>query len=202
MPEIVCDEFNRVITVDGEEKPHITNVLKDLGLSKNFDGVDSWFAERGKAVHAACALLNERRLDESTVAPECKSYVEAYKAWLKDSGFKAQAWETPFYSRLHDFVGTLDLIGSLDEKRSVIDLKTSSSIDPAVEIQVGAQAILWEENKPQEPIEKRYVLQLKADGTYRLKDISDIHPYLFLDALKIWRWKMSHKRKPKVELVA
>jgi hypothetical protein len=203
MSAIVCDEFNRILTVDGEPKPHITDVLKDLGLSKSFEGVDTWFADRGKAVHQACKLINEGTLDEETVASECRAFVRAYKQWLKDSGFTHQHSELALFSALHDYCGTLDLIGTLPQTgRVVVDIKTGSSIDPAVEIQVGAQAILWEENNPQEPISGRYVLQLKGDGTYRLKDLTDVPPYLFLDALKIWRWKMGHKRKPKQEVAA
>lgn len=200
MPEIVTDENNRIVTVDGERPPHITDVLKDLGLSKSFEGVTDleWFAQRGKAVHVACKLINEGCLDEQSVAEECKGYVAAYRSWLEESVFVHLRSELPLYSQLHDFCGTLDLVGMYDGNLSIVDIKTSSSIDPAVEIQVGAQAILWEENNQTKPIVGRYVLQLKADGTYRLKDLTHVPPYLFLDALKLWRWKMSHRRKPKL----
>jgi hypothetical protein len=84
----------------------------------------------------------------------------------------------------------------------VVDLKTTASIDPCVEIQVGAQAILWNHNYQSSPLSGRFVLQLRSDGTYRLKDLSHINEFLFLDALHLWRWKMSHKRKAKVEAIA
>jgi hypothetical protein len=197
MPEIVTDENNRILTVDGQEKPHITNVLADLGLSKSFEGVTDieWFAMRGKAIHAACKLINEGTLDESTVSDEIRAYVEAYKSWLHDSSFSPRHSELPLYSTLHDFCGTLDLVGALPGIGNIIiDIKSSFSIDPAVEIQVGAQSILWNENNQGNAISKRYVLQLKKDGTYRFKDLSHVNEFLFLDALRIWKWKMSHKR--------
>ncbi len=200
MVELVCDENNRILTVNGEPKPHITEVLADLGLSKSFEGVTDldYYAMRGKAVHAACRLINEGCLDEETVAQECRGYVDAYKSFLSHSGFKHVGSEVPLYSRLHDYCGTLDLVGYVGQDLSIIDIKTSSTIDNAVEIQTGAQAILWEENNQTKPIVRRHVLQLKGDGSYRLKDLTHIPPYLFLDALKVWRWKMSHKRKPKL----
>ena len=202
MAVLVCDENNRIKTVDGMEKPHITDVLRDVGISKSFEGVDPWYAERGTAVHVACKLINEGTLDDSTVSEEIRPYVTAYQRWLVSSNFIADASEIPLYSTLHDFCGTLDIVGKLPiVGQSVIDIKSSSSIDPAVELQVGAQAILWEENNQTQPILGRYVLQLKSDGTYRLKDLTHIPPYLFLDALKIWRWKMSHKRKPNAPLL-
>ena len=48
MAELVLDVHNRILTVDGEAKPHITDVLRDMGISKEFNG-DPWYAERGKA---------------------------------------------------------------------------------------------------------------------------------------------------------
>ncbi len=202
MAEIVTDESNRILTVDGQDKPHITQVLADLGLSKSFEGVTDleWFSQRGKAVHAACKLINEGTLDEKSVSEEIKPYVLSYQSWLAADGFSVLKSELPLYSRLHDFCGTLDLVADGPEGFSVIDIKTSSSLDNAVEIQVGAQAILWEENNQLKPIKKRYVLQLKSDGTYRLKDLTHVYQYLFLDALNLWRWKMSHKRKKQPNL--
>lgn len=200
MPVIVCDEYNRVLTVDGEPKPHITDVLSFTQLSKPYEGVDPWYAERGKAAHQACKFINEGILDDESISEEIAGYVKAYRCWLAESLFIHEASELPLYSKLHDFVGTLDLIGSLPGiGRVVIDIKTSSSIDPAVEIQVGAQAILWNHNFQEKPLMGRFVLQLKKDGTYRLKDITHINEFLFLDALKLYHWKMSHTRKRKQE---
>jgi len=196
MHKLVTDENNRILTVDGEGKPHITQVLADLGLSKSFEGVADleWYATRGKAAHAACRLINEGCLDEKSVAEEIKGYVFAYQQFIKEKPITVIGSEIPLYSELHDFCGTSDLVCFVENQRSVIEIKTTSNIDPAVEIQVGAQAILWDENNQTKQIEKRYVLQLKADGTYRLKDLTHVPPYLFLDALKVWRWKQTHKR--------
>jgi hypothetical protein len=199
MPILALDSNNRILTVDGEPKPHITDVLRDMGLSKFYEGVADiqYYAERGQAVHMACRIINEGILDEESVSEDCKGYIQAYRLFLKESGFIHEASEIPLYSGLHDFCGTLDLVGAIHGQRVVIDIKTSSSIDPSVEIQVGAQAILWNHNNQGKPLSGRYVLQLKKDSTYRLKDLSHINEFLFLDALKLWHWKQSHKRKVK-----
>ena len=200
MPEIVTNEFNRITTVDGKYPPHITDVLADMNLSKSFEGVDPWYAERGTAVHQACKLINEGILDEETVSEDIAGYVKAYKSWLGESGFVHEHSELPLYSGLHDFCGTLDLVGSLPKVgRVVLDIKTSSSLDPAVEIQVGAQAILWNHNYQEKRLSGRFALQLRTDATYRLKDLSHVNEFLFLDALHLWRWKQTHKRRAKVE---
>lgn len=200
MPEIICDENNRVLTVDGEYHPHITQVLADLGLSRDYNGVDPWYAARGHAVHWGCKLINEGKLDEESFTEEIKGYLSAYRAWLAESGFTPQYSELALFSPIHRFVGTLDIVGLLPTVgRVIIDLKTSSSLDPAVEIQTGAQEILWLENFPQHDIAGRYALQLKSDGTYRLKDVSHVTKSLFVQALELWRWQQTHKRKPKGE---
>jgi hypothetical protein len=199
MHVIEVDEHNRIKTVNGLPKPHITDVLKDLELSKNFEGIDPWYAERGKAVHLAVRFLNEKRLKTESLDEEIKPFIESYQKWLTVSGFTPEVWEVPLYSELHDFVTTLDLIGTLNGERILIDLKTSSSLDPAVELQTAGQQIAWEENNRLKPIAKRFALKLMSDGTVaKLKDCTDVNVYLFLDALKVWRWKMSHKRVKKI----
>lgn len=202
MPDIVCNEHNRILTVDGKTPPHITDVIKQMGLDKYGENgfvPDPFYAERGTAVHQACKLINEGTLDEESISAEISGFVGSYRRWLAESGFVAEYSELPLFSGLHDYCGTLDIVGILPELgRAVVDIKTSASIDPAVEIQVGAQAILWNHNFQDKPVAKRYVLQLKGDGTYRFKDLSHINEFLFLDALHLWRWKQSHKRKPKL----
>lgn len=196
---LVCGPDMRIKTVNGKPKDHITDVLREMGLSKSYEGLDPFYMERGKAVHLACKLINEGVLDENSIVEEIKGYVAAYKSWLTESHFVAEESELPLFSGVYDFCGTLDLVGTLPTVgRIVLDIKTSSSLDPAVEIQVGAQAILWQANYQSSPLSGRFVLQLRSDDSYRLKDLSHISETLFLDALNLWRWKQSHKRKPKL----
>lgn len=206
MSVIACDDNQRVLTVDGKIYPHITEVLEDLRLSADFSFVPDleWYAARGHAVHLGCKLINQGVLNESSVAEEIRGYLGAYRNWLKTSGFIHQFSELPLFSQKHQFVGTLDLVGSLpDRGHVIIDIKTSASIDPAVELQTGAQEILWDDTfAGADPIAARYVLQLKRDSTFRLKDVSHVDKNLFLVALALWRWQQTHKRKPKQEVLS
>lgn len=201
MPEIVTNEFGRIVTVDGRSDVlHNTDVLRITGASKDYEGVDPFYAERGNAVHLGCHLAVTGELDESTLDEiNVKPYVMDFKMILTDPELKVIYSELPLYSTLHDFCTTVDLIVEYKGNREIWDIKTGKSIDPAVELQTGGNQIAFEETYRTEPIQGRRYLKLNGDGDPKIgPDHSYVPPYLFLDVLKFCRWKLSHKRKPKL----
>jgi hypothetical protein len=197
MPTVELDVETHTYFIDGKkfEDAYPSRVLKDLQLCRNYGWIDPYYAERGRCVHIGCDILNKgKEVDPASLEQDVASFVAAYKNFLKTSGFKPIASELSLYSTLHNFACTLDVVGELEGEMTLIDLKTSKSLDPAVEIQLGAQYIAWEENHVKQPIARRMALSLRQDGTYALKDCSHVSPYLWLDALKLWRWRRTHKR--------
>ena len=90
-------------------------------------------------------------------------------------------------STLYGFAGKPDLIGPLAGRESVVDTK-SGAAGPAAHLQTAAYEILH--GKPL----KRYALQLKQDGKYRLiehKDRKDRE--IFLAALAVYQWQVNQK---------
>lgn len=200
MPEIVCNEFGRIVSVNGRtDVLHNTDVLNITGASKDYSAVDPFYAERGNAIHLGIKLLNDGVLDESSLDPEIKPYIDDYKKVLADNpDLEIVASEIACYSVLHDFCTTIDLIVKYKGQLELWDVKSGKSIDPSVEIQTGGCQIAWEENNRPHLIKGRRYLKICGDGDPKIgPDHSHVPTYLFLDVLAFCRWKLSHKRKIK-----
>jgi hypothetical protein len=75
-----------------------------------------------------------------------------------------------------------------------LDIKTSRSIDPSVEPQLCAYALLWNEHHPDRPAEFKYALQLMEDGRYNLvTKYSATSVDLWLSIMTVFRWKQKRR---------
>lgn len=184
------DEATHTYTLGGRVLRSVTQVIKDAGLGPDFSMVPEDALERkrriGIACHQACALWNERDLDESSVDPLCVGYVNAYKRFLVESGFVPTGWEQRLTDAELGFAGTPDVWGPLLHARYiVIDLKNVATLDlRSIALQNAAYGRLLTVNDSVSAKAPRYALQLKPDGTYRLRESQ--HPMawrVFLAAL-------------------
>lgn len=125
--KVVFDPEKHEYWVDGKKKPGPSEIMKYLGLSDDWTGVDSFYRDRGIAVHKAIELYINQNLDEKSLDPVCVSYVEEFKDWWEDllpMGKGTVMTEQFFYSRHYDFCGTIDLI----IPGMVWDFKTTKSL--------------------------------------------------------------------------
>lgn len=172
MPQVFLDEASHVYW-DKEQKKNydsVTTIIKALGLSRNYENISSFYSERGKAVHKVVELVDKGTLLESTVSDVIKPYLEGYRKFLRDSGYKPHAWEVALGHEVLRFAGTIDKVGYLPKLGlGIMDVKTGDgTIDPAVEDQLCGYDVLWSEDNPDMPAMWRYALQLRSNGTYAL----------------------------------
>jgi len=171
-----------------EKLPSVTRILQDVGFV-NTDFFTEEAAIRGTAVHMATQYLDEGCLDWDTVAEEYLGYVDAYRKFKRDSGFKPIISEGMDYHRTMKYAGQFDLVGELNRRHVIIDKKT------------GVEQYWWKYQlagyaefpivKSNFPGAVRHSLSLRKDGTYRLSE-----PYLdpmdwgvFQAALVVYRAK-------------
>ncbi|HUV79931.1 MAG TPA: hypothetical protein VMW40_03790 [Candidatus Bathyarchaeia archaeon] len=96
----------------------------------------------------------------------------AFVKWKYKSGFEVLSSELPVWSD-HRFAGTIDLVGYLDGKLFLIDLKAAKRIYPDYLFQVSAYRHAYEE-RTGERIEGLAILRLdKAEGFYQFKEYSE-----------------------------
>lgn len=77
-----------------------------------------------------------------------RSAFDAYLAWRRMSRIKVVAAEVSFVSEELRFGGTLDGVGSFEDRIELIDFKTSNSTHPDHMIQLAAYRHLYEEGTP------------------------------------------------------
>lgn len=187
-------EFNpdtHTYTCGGERIPSVTQVLADLGF---YGDAVKYFTDYkrdlGSFTHKAIELHLSGELDESTLDPAILPRFNAWRRFEEETGYVSLGCEVVMWSESSRFAGTLDHKGILNDKPSLIDVKTGLLM-PATGIQLGAYEIL-----DGTPGLKRYGLQLKEDGTYTLKEYKDrTDRQIFLAALSVWWWKQSNLRR-------
>jgi len=191
------DEKTHVYTLNSTVKTGVTQAIDFL---YDFGGASKqrlrFAAERGKAVHLACHLLDERRLDWRTVDPRTKGYVKAWRNCCESSTFVSFESELRVYNPRHDFAGTLDRIGAFrDEDRCVLDIKTSATPSDVAGLQTAAYLLAYNYRRAKKA-ERRYACYLRADGTYRLAEHTDPADFpTFLAILQIKQWKQKYATK-------
>lgn len=191
MPEIICNE-NHEYYVDGVRKPGVTRILQDMGLI-DFSGVPADIMECaqkfGTAVHTATELDDNNDLDFKTLDPALVPYIEAWHKFKSENGVEILGIETNHYNPIYQYCGKDDRLAIVRSERTVIDIKTSTSMAAATKMQLAGYALFYEPVKV-----KRLGVQLKGDGTYKL------HPYnsygdrnTFLYAVSLWWWRANNK---------
>lgn len=177
--------------------PGISEIIKTVGLGRDYAGVDTFYRDRGIAVHKCIEFYLNGTLDELTVDPVCVPYLDAFKEWAFYKDVLMLNTEKMLYSVEYNFAGTLDLIAH----DWIYDYKCSKNPDPVSEIQGSAQRILaGEYSNRNHPFS---VLQLPGNGPAK-----EIHyeagPELWFATLELFHWKTKGKydpRRPEVRKV-
>ena len=139
---------------------------------------------RGQGVHRVCEDINRGTDGQYDYDPRVVPYGEAYRSFLRDTGFKPlpggiecrvhrtfASLGLPPHPVYAGVAGTYDVLGTVGPRLWMPDLKTS-----AAPSSTGKQTALYTLLLPGYEFNdiERYGLALRADGTYRL---SARYPY-------------------------
>ncbi|MBI5193251.1 MAG: hypothetical protein HZA08_07410 [Nitrospirae bacterium] len=188
------DSETHTYWMDNRKLPGVTGILTDAGLI-NTDWFQEEHANRGTAVHTACLYWLQNDLDEESLDPQLAGYLEGFKEFMHKSGFSPEMSlvEKPRYDALKLFAGTPDLPGYMNSLPVIIDIK-SGGVYPYHALQLAAYKILLRVNGFQAL--KRYVLQLRPNGSSKLHEFKDINDEgVFLAALTLYQWKYKNGGK-------
>jgi hypothetical protein len=187
---LTFDEATHTYRYDGHPIPSVTQILKPLA---DFSSVPKEILEAkrklGQDVHLATELEDNGTLDEATVDAKVLPYLQAWRKFKEERGFLVLEAETKVCSVPHQFAGTLDRIGAMDQHDWLLDIKTSYEIHPAV----GPQTAAYKEARGLEHL-RRAVVRLGPDGEYEFKELTSPRDWVAFQACKlIHRFKMEHK---------
>lgn len=128
-PTLQFDKEMHVYTLGGRRIENVTSILKEAGL------IDTMFyteegRQIGEAVHMAAEFLDRGiRFDRSALDPRVEGRLRAYERFKNDVAFVPEMVESRVYNPIHDYCGSLDRVGSICGKRSLIDLKSGFRMD-------------------------------------------------------------------------
>ena len=179
--QIKFDAPTHKYTVGNREVMSVTTILKEAGM------IDTqWFTEesrlRGTAVHEAVFYDIHNDLHEDGMHDIIRPYVQAWFKFKNDTDFLplSSMCEARMYHPIYEYAGTPDLIGRLNGRMVLIDIKTGDC--PTARFQTAAYR---EFPKVRALSPARFSLRLFNDGKYKCLQHSDPNDFLvFLDALK------------------
>ena len=214
---ITFDPVGHIYTTeDGQVIPSVTNIIVPLTTYYRVP-MDKLrlAADRGTAVHKLTEQWDKYGMvtfpdcgrvcdDDCPCGPrdEFEGFLSAWKHFQDEHAFKPLQVELRVYHEEHGYAGTLDRIGRIDGDLSVIDIKTSNKVGPAMGVQLAAYKEAANAMYPNRaPIKRRFVVQLRADGTYALEEFTSVWDFpAFLGCLSLWHWQRSLDKPTEVRL--
>lgn len=122
-------------------------------------------AERGTKVHKLCEALD--KYGECEAPEDVSGYVMAYLKFLKEHKPEWKQIEAAHFHPDKIYAGTIDRYGTLDGKRVILDIKTSSAIQkPLYTAQLNLYRLMLTE-----PVDALIIAHLHKDGKYKLVEL-------------------------------
>lgn len=192
------DEANHIYRLDGVVIPSVTQVLKGAGLI-DFSKVPPSLLEAackfGTAVHKATELWDKGTLDEESLDPNLRPYLNGWILFRQEYGFEPISIEEILYSKIYRIAGTPDRIGKwrIDDSIIIPDIKTGFELSPANAIQLSGYELMYKENLKGKHKIKRMSISLNEESTYKIqeyKDKGDVN--ILIAALSIYNWRQKN----------
>lgn len=186
---------------NGKPVPGVTTLLKPLYDFSFVSEEDMDLAcYRGTAVHKVCELYDLGVLNEPALDPAWRPYLDAWIKFKDERKFEVLLNERQVFHPLLKYAGTLDRYGLLAKTSTVLDIKTSASLSPAIGIQLSAYQEALIADPEWKGIRKmgRVAVQLKEDGTYKVQEYKDTTDWsAFVGLVNLHNWRAKHQIKEK-----
>ena len=206
---------------DGERVPGVTTVIggnlgwnkqqlmywaNQVGLDgKNHRDVSDKAADTGTIAHKMVEMeLKGETFDWPGLGyqmgatqeqiKEAQHAYESFMEWVELVKFKLIYAEHTLVSEQYQFGGQID-IAAIQGKTAIIDIKTSNDIYADHKIQLAAYKHLWNENYPDNPVEKSYILRLGKQGGFTDRSLSDTEIEDGWHVFKLLRELHDYKKK-------
>lgn len=193
MSTLTFDDATHTYRFGGQVVPGVTSVLSPLtDFSRVPPNVLEAASQFGKAVHRACELDDLCELDEAALDASLVPYLQAWRQFCADHSVEWEQIEEPAYNAAMRYAGTPDRFGLVKGVHTVVDIKSTAQLYPAVGPQLAAYA-----QALKAPHASRLAVQLKADGTYVAKPYTDPTDWpVFASLLTLRNWCALHSITP------
>jgi len=187
--------------IDGKEYIRVTRVLDVIAKPELYrwigkygwdycEGVKDKRASFGTRVHKE--IQNYLSGDEVWVdSEEMRHTMALFVSWACSNRLLPVHLEHRVISDSFMFGGTADFIGDFNDKRTLIDWKTSKYVFDHYKLQVVAYAMALEE-MGEEPVEQCKIVSIRdggiTSGLIKREEFEDLYK-VFLCARRIYKWK-------------
>jgi hypothetical protein len=215
-------------TYAAENLELFTKLVKDLGptgaadaVTRRSEAIRDDAARIGSEVHQLCSdILTGRPFEAS---PQHAPYLEHFRRFLAEWRWQAYGSELMVYSERHGYAGTLDALGTFQDRPSfgqlevkpgawtLLDIKTSRHLYTETALQLAAYGraewIGWPGSTVREaipaPPDQSVVLHLRPDG-YKLVPyvVGEPEWRAFRAALELYRWTKGPAKRVKLAAVS
>lgn len=177
MDELEFDEESHTYFIRGDAWPSVTQIIRDASDEESaYDSIPDHIlkraAEVGNKVHDAVEKYHAEGSALLTDDDRANSYLQGYSQFLMSDMFEWRSSEHRMFCDCHRYAGTVDLVGLVNAKPSILDVKTTSKLD---EDYVGLQTVgykhLWNANREFQ-VTDRWAVWLKQ-GDYELVHLDD-----------------------------
>lgn len=180
-----------VYRLNGRRVWSVTQVMSRAGLGPDYDEVPRETLEAkgriGTFVHAVLHHeLTGRDVDEVRWAEaqlqrdealRADGYLRAGRRFVEEMDLRVEWSEQRYVSRRWLYAGTVDVVGwspMLGATRGIFDWKTTATLHvEAVGAQTAGYRALHNECRAERPVQARWAVQLREDGTWRLEPLTD-----------------------------
>lgn len=178
-------ETHRSTLPDGTDVPHVTHVLTETRISKDFDDLSNvsprvrhnveFAGARGTAMHADCHAYDDDDLDWDSVDPITRPYVEAWATLREHMRLRPLLRERRLFSRLHVYTGHTDGIFFCETLGLYVlaDLKSGDPDDSGCRWQTAAYEAAYREDAAHVvTVDRRWGIRLQPGKRipYRISD--------------------------------
>lgn len=199
MTQFRFDREAHAYYLGAERIPGLTSVLAQvIDFSFVRDEVLARKSAIGSALHLAVELDYLGELDESSLDPAVLPYFDGWRKFKDEQrAHRVTAAEEPIYSPTYRYGCTPDIWGATGAGDwFVTEIKSTTTIHPAVALQTAAQRQALAESLPDKVAAtwflkaRRFALQLRPNGSYKLHEFTQRDDFAqFLALLSTYRWK-------------
>jgi len=170
--ELKFDPIKHIYTLDGEVIPSVTDLTRFIH-NEIYGNVPAHMLRqsmsKGKAVNAATAELD--RSGKASIRSDCAGYLQAYAAFKKEHEVSWSMIDEQVHYKNY-YAGTLDRVGMVDGRKVLLTISTASNLGRKLMTYfIATLSLYWLAAPNHSDISAQMVLQLRSDGTYRLREV-------------------------------
>jgi hypothetical protein len=205
---VVFEPTNHHYFVDGIRKPSVTEILKETGVSTDFEEIGS-FSERlrekvafkrdlGTALHADIHAADDGDLDWDTVDDRVLPYLEAWMIFRENTGLMPLARERVIFHPSLDYCGTFDgIFRTPGGVLVLLDAKTGDPHDAAANFQTAGYLLAYGCQHPENEIGERWSVQLAPSRKvpYVITQYTDWNDFTIWQSIVATYWQQATRRR-------